>query len=209
MRGRPKLFTSYEADAAIFPTGMQRWLAATGVLVMILMPFDIPLISGPVPESWPLLSDIPVLKNGLPFVRFLGDGNWIRPMTEVLIFAVAALGLNILTGMGGQVSLGHAFFMGAGACTAAVLGGATDSRFWGLGLPIWIWLPAAGVVAALIGIIVSPTARPMPIIRAEKMPGLAVSSTTRVSVCQGVAPSAREPRVRLFGTLNTASSAIE
>ncbi len=40
-------------------------------------------------------------------------------------------------------------------------------------------------------------------------PGLAVRMTTRVRVCQGVAPSASEPRVRLRGTLNTASSAIE
>ncbi len=62
---------------------------------------------------------------------------------------------------------------------------------------------------AISTIMVSPTARPMPIISAEKMPGLAVSSTTRVSVCQGVAPKASEPSVRLRGTLNTASSAIE
>jgi len=158
MRGRPKLFTSYEADASIFPTNLQRGLVAGGLLLLICMPFNIPLISGAVPESWPILSDIPILKDGIPFVRFLGDANWIRPMTEVFIFAIAALGLNILTGVGGQVSLGHSFFMGAGACTAAVLGGATGSRFWGLGLPIWIWLPAAGVVAALIGILVSPTA---------------------------------------------------
>jgi len=158
MRGRPKLFTSYEADAAIFPTTLQRWLVGFGVLVLFLMPFDVPLISGPVPDSWPVLSKIPILNDGLPFVRFLGDANWIRPMTEVFIFGVAALGLNILTGMGGQVSLGHSFFMGAGACTAAVLGGAEGGRFWGMGLPVWIWLPAAGVVAALIGIVVSPTA---------------------------------------------------
>jgi len=158
MYGRPKLFTSYESDASIFPTSLQRWLAFTGFLVLVLMPFNIPLISGAIPDSWPILSDIPILKDGVPFVRFLGDANWIRPMTEVFIFGIAALGMTILTGMGGQVSLGHAFFMGAGACTAAVLGGAEGGRFWGMGLPIWIWLPAAGIVAAAIGIIVSPTA---------------------------------------------------
>ncbi len=169
MRGRPKLFTSYAADAAIFPTTLQKGLVALGILILFLMPFDIPGISGPVPrafpESWPIVGDrftilgqIPIIKDGLPFIRFLGDGNWIRPMTEVFIFGIAALGLNLLAGVAGQVSLGHAFFMGAGACTAAVMGGEPGGRFWGWGLPIWIWLPAAGIVAALVGIIVSPTA---------------------------------------------------
>ena len=62
---------------------------------------------------------------------------------------------------------------------------------------------------AISTIMVSPTARPMPIIRAEKIPGLAVRITTRVMVCHGVAPSASDPSVRPRGTLNTASSAIE
>lgn len=169
MRGRPKLFTSYEADAAILPTSMQRWLVGIGVVILFLMPFDIPFISGPVPRAFPddwaviggrytILGQIPIFNDGLPFVRFLGDGNWLRPMTEVFIFAIAALGLNILAGVAGQVSLGHAFFMGAGACTAAVLGGDEGGQFWGLGLPIWVWLPASGIVAALVGILVSPTA---------------------------------------------------
>ena len=171
MQGRPKLFTSYEADASIFPTNLQRGLVATFILILLLMPFDIPGISGPVPrafpESWPIignrftiLGQIPILKDGIPFVRFLGDPAWLRPMTEVFIFAVAALGLNILAGMAGQVSLGHAFFMGAGACTAVVLGGSpsSDPLRWGLELPIWVWLPGAGVAAALVGILVSPTA---------------------------------------------------
>jgi branched-chain amino acid transport system permease protein len=48
--------------------------------------------------------------------------------------------------------------MGMGAYTAAILGGETGRGVVGLGLPIWIWLPAAGIVAALIGILVAPTA---------------------------------------------------
>ena len=74
------------------------------------------------------------------------------------IFAIGALGLNILTGLAGQVSLGHAFFMAIGAYTAAWLGGPVDGPLLGLGLPIWIWLPAAGIVAALIGVAIGPTA---------------------------------------------------
>jgi branched-chain amino acid transport system permease protein len=69
----------------------------------------------------------------------------------VLIFAIAALGLNILTGVAGQVSLGHGFFMGVGAYCGAVLGGATGVSVWGWGLPIWIWLPGAGIGAAIVG----------------------------------------------------------
>lgn len=169
MQGRPKLFTSYAADSAIFPTAMQKWLAIAGVAMLFMLPFDIPFFTGPVPRAFPdgvpllggrftLLGQIPILQDGLPFARFLGDSNWLRPMTEVLIFATAALGLNILAGVAGQVSLGHAFFMGVGASTAAVLGGEEGGLFWGLGLPIWIWLPAAGIAAALVGILVSPTA---------------------------------------------------
>lgn len=169
MRGRPKLFTSYAADAAIFPTTAQKVLVSIGILILFLMPFDIPFISGPVPRAFPddwavlggrytVLGQIPILNDGLPFVRFLGDGNWLRPMTEVLIIAIAALGLNILSGVAGQVSLGHSFFMGVGACTAAVVGGNSSPGLWGWGLPIWIWLPAAGIVAALVGILVAPTA---------------------------------------------------
>ncbi|NNC79071.1 MAG: branched-chain amino acid ABC transporter permease [Acidimicrobiales bacterium] len=169
MRGRPKLFTTYAADTAIFPTITQKVLVTVGVIILFLMPFDIPFISGPVPRAFPedwwliggrytVLGQIPILNDGLPFVRFLGDSNWLRPMTEVFIIAIAALGLNILSGVAGQVSLGHAFFMGVGACTAAVLGGQSSERLWGLGLPIWIWLPAAGIAAALVGILVSPTA---------------------------------------------------
>lgn len=175
---RPKLFTSYEADTAIFPTWTQRILVAMAIIVLFLMPFEIPFISAPVPrafpDSWPLiggrytiLGQIPILNDGLPFARFLGDSKWLRTMTEVFIFAIAALGLNLLSGLAGQVSLGHAFFMGVGAYTAAVLGGESRvqeidgqmvTTLWGLGLPIWIWLPAAGIVAALVGILVSPAA---------------------------------------------------
>jgi branched-chain amino acid transport system permease protein len=93
----------------------------------------------------------------VPGFGFLAQSDWLRLLSEVSIFAIGALGLNILTGLAGQVSLGHAFFMGVGAYTAAWLG-APEGPLLGLGLPIWIWLPAAGIVAALIGIAVGPTA---------------------------------------------------
>jgi branched-chain amino acid transport system permease protein len=94
----------------------------------------------------------------IPGVGFLGDTDWLIIIDRLLIFAIAALGLNLLTGVAGQVSLGHAFFMAVGAYTAAVLGGEPTEAVWGLGLPIWVWLPAAGLAAALIGVLVAPTA---------------------------------------------------
>jgi len=87
--------------------------------------------------------------------------DWLNVANYTMIFAIAALGLNVLSGYAGQVSLGIAFFMGIGAYTAAGLGGApptTSGGPLGLGLPFVIWLPAAGIAAALIGALVGPSA---------------------------------------------------
>jgi len=65
----------------------------------------------------------------------------------VLIAVVGALGLNILVGYTGQISVGHAAFMSVGAYTAANL-------VVHFGLPFWITLPAGGLMAAIIGAIV-------------------------------------------------------
>lgn len=75
-----------------------------------------------------------------------------------MVAAVGAIGLNLVTGYAGQVSLGHAFFIGLGAYTAAVLGGDPDGRLVGYGLPFWVWFPAAGIVAAIAGLVVGPLA---------------------------------------------------
>ncbi len=65
--------------------------------------------------------------------------------------AVGAIGLNLLTGYTGQVSLGHAFFTGAGAYTCAYLGAQR-------GLPIVVWLPAAALIGAAVGAVIGPFA---------------------------------------------------
>jgi branched-chain amino acid transport system permease protein len=57
------------------------------------------------------------------------------------------------------VSLGHAFFLAIGAYTAAAIAGDADGRTIGFGVTeILIWLPAAGLVAALAGMLVAPLA---------------------------------------------------
>lgn len=135
MKGRPLLFTSYPSEMRLLPTTTKRVSVALLLLILILLPL-----------------------HALPFFGFLGDSDWMLLINRTLIFAIGALGLNLLTGVAGQVSLGHAFFMAVGAYTAVVVGGDSGNTIWGLGLPIWIWLPAAGLVAALVGFLVAPTA---------------------------------------------------
>jgi len=98
----------------------------------------------------------------LAIVFFLtGSDQWMSIANYMLIYAIATLGLNVLSGFAGQVSLGLAFFMSVGAYTAAWLGGAPPSDSlspMGLGLSFVIWLPAAGIVAALVGALVGPIA---------------------------------------------------
>ena len=91
-------------------------------------------------------------------IPFAAADDILLVLTLGMIAAVGAIGLNLVTGYAGQVSLGHAFFIGVGAYTGAILGGNPDGPVVGYGLPMWIWLPAAGVVAAVAGLIVGPVA---------------------------------------------------
>lgn len=76
-----------------------------------------------------------------------------------LVLAIGALGLNLVTGYAGQVSLGHAFFVGIGAYTAAAMAGDPDGRYLGFGIDFMpAWILGAGVVAALFGALVAPLA---------------------------------------------------
>ena len=65
-------------------------------------------------------------------------------ITLVLVYAIALLGLNILTGYNGQISLGHGAFYAIGAYVAAIL----MDKF---GVPYWLTVPAAGVVCLAAG----------------------------------------------------------
>ena len=62
----------------------------------------------------------------------------------MMVFAIAVLGLNLLTGFNGQISLGHGAFFAVGAYTAAIL----SDRY---GLPYWSTLPAAAIVCFCLG----------------------------------------------------------
>lgn len=77
----------------------------------------------------------------------LWAGNyWTYNLTLAGIYAIAAMGLNILTGYTGLISLGHAAFFAVGAYTVGYM---THT----LGQSFWLALPLGGVAAALAGLI--------------------------------------------------------
>lgn len=76
---------------------------------------------------------------------------WMNIGVFALIAAIGALGMQVIMGFAGQISMGHAAFMAVGAYTAAWVG---DNH----GQPWWIWLPAAGIVSGLLGALFAPAA---------------------------------------------------
>jgi branched-chain amino acid transport system permease protein len=75
---------------------------------------------------------------------FLSGNFLIFQLTMMMIYAIAILGLNILTGINGQFSLGHGAFYAVGAYTAAIM---MDQ--FGIG---YLWtLPVAGIICFVVG----------------------------------------------------------
>jgi branched-chain amino acid transport system permease protein len=68
----------------------------------------------------------------------------IFQFTLVMVYAIALLGMNILTGFNGQISLGHGAFYAIGAYVTAIL----MDRF---GVPYWLTVPVAGAVCLVVG----------------------------------------------------------
>ena len=73
--------------------------------------------------------------------------------TLALVYAIALLGLNMLTGYNGQISLGHGAFYAIGAYTAAIL----MEHF---GLPYWATVPVAAVICLVAGFLFGVPALP-------------------------------------------------
>lgn len=80
------------------------------------------------------------------------SGYMLSIYQELLIFYIAALGLNLLTGTAGQISVGHAAVMGVGAYTVGLLGAEVQ-------LPFIVLVLIGGLVAAALGVLVGLTAR--------------------------------------------------
>lgn len=109
--------TNYIDDSAIWQTKVSKfWLA---MLLIVLIAF--------------------------PFI-FQKSTYLLYVVNTVLIAVIAALGLNILTGFTGQISLGHGAFMGVGAYASGYL----MNQF---GLPFLVCVVAAGGITAMVGMV--------------------------------------------------------
>ena len=105
---------SYKSEMALYPIPLQRYTIIAVAIFFFLL--------------YPLLA----------------DGYFLNLACLIGISCIGAIGLNILTGYTGQISLGHAGFMMVGAYTAALL----NTRY---GVGFVFCLPAAGIMAALVG----------------------------------------------------------
>jgi branched-chain amino acid transport system permease protein len=114
--------TTYSADRTIFPTRGSRYGLWAGLAVLCLLPLQV---------------------GGVTLVA----SAWLALIIQIAIYGIGALGLNILVGFTGQISLGHAAFFGFGAFCSAYLSGK-------LGVPVALAIPLAGLVTALLGLVV-------------------------------------------------------
>ncbi len=114
--------TSYRADTTIFPSARSRAFAILGILLLIAAPLEF--------GGFTILSDY-----------------WITLMIQIGYLAIAALGLNILVGFTGQISLGHSAFFGFGAFASAWLNNT-------YGIPVFWSIPLAALWTTAVGLIV-------------------------------------------------------
>ena len=102
---------------------------------------DFRLIQTPLERRW-----LAVLVGALLGFPFIASPVLIDLASQAFLAMIGALALMVLTGYAGQVSLGHAGLLAAGAFTAGIL-------FKETGAPFWITLPAAALVGALLGVV--------------------------------------------------------
>ncbi|VIO76766.1 hypothetical protein CI1B_66440 [Bradyrhizobium ivorense] len=87
------------------------------------------------------------------FAPMLLSNYWLSIAIQIGIFAIAALGLNVLVGFTGQISIGHAAFFLLGAFTSAYISNNAP-------IPVFFAIPLAGLITALVGLIFGvPAAR--------------------------------------------------
>jgi branched-chain amino acid transport system permease protein len=88
-----------------------------------------------------------LLALGLAFPFFAKNDYHLTVMSTAYIFALATLGLNLITGYTGQFNLAHSGFMAVGAYTVGIL--TVDYQ-----VPFWIAFVLSGVVPAVLGIFI-------------------------------------------------------
>lgn len=177
---------SYREDQTIFATYSEQ----ASLLVLVVLLFLVP---------------------SMPFM----SRSLFRLFDLIFIYTVAVMGLNLVTGYAGQISIGQAAFMGVGAYAAVTLTRDVALPLFGWEvLPFWyavLLLPLSGLVAALVGAFVG-----LPSLRLKHL-YLAIATLAFQIIfvwAVGHAPwlrqggSIRMPRLELFGTTISGSSAI-
>ena len=119
VRGRRK--TSYAADIAVINSGRQWLTLAVFICLLVVLPL--------------VLSST-------------RNMNWVTFLNFTFITIIAVLGLNVTTGMAGQISLGHSAFVMLGGYGVALL---TLKAGW----PVWLALPTSALITAIIALIVA------------------------------------------------------
>jgi branched-chain amino acid transport system permease protein len=110
--------TSYASDQAIFPIAQDRWVVTVGLIGLFILP--------------PLFA----------------DEYWLQAvLIPILVYSLAALGLNLLTGYAGQLSLGTGAFMAVGGYAAFKITTVLP------GLNVLVVFVLAGLVSAAVGLL--------------------------------------------------------
>jgi branched-chain amino acid transport system permease protein len=159
--------TSYVGDMAVYPLPIAQWTMAAIAVLFVIV----------VPTT-------------------LGE-YYISIANLILIAVVGALGLNILVGYTGQISIGHGALMSVGAYTAANL-------ITRMNMPFWVAVPAGGLMAAAIGAVIG-----VPSLRIKGL-YLAIATLAAQLIIEwtinhvpwisgGVQASIEVPRPRVFG----------
>jgi branched-chain amino acid transport system permease protein len=115
--------TNYRDDIALNRTRTEK-LLSYGWLVFLAL---VPLLLSWAPAAW-------------------GLGSWIGTINTIAIFTIAVVGLNILVGYTGLISLGHAAFMAVGAYSAVIY-----ANYWGVSF--WLALPMAAITTGIVGVL--------------------------------------------------------
>src|ERR687887_1313146 len=160
--------TTYAADMALYPLPIAKWTMIAIAVIFVLI--------------------IPMMVHEY----------YLSILNLIFIAIVGALGLNILVGYTGQISIGHGAFMSVGAYTAANL-------VVNYGAPFWVTIPAGGLMAALIGAVVG-----IPSLRIKGI-YLAIATLAAQLIIEwtinhvpaisgGVQASIQVPRPTVFGT---------
>lgn len=116
-----KTEANYSRDMALLGSGGHWFILACGMVILVMLPL---------------------------VLRWTHNASWLSFLNFTAITIIALLGLNIITGMAGQASMGHTAFMMVGGYCVGIL---TTAQGW----PFWGSLAAGTLITGIIGLIVA------------------------------------------------------